>query len=44
MKNAQGEIEKKEVQVGLSDRVNIEIKSGLKEGDEIVERPPKEIK
>lgn len=44
IKNAAGEIEKKEVQVGLSDRINIEIKSGLKEGDEVVERPPKEIK
>ncbi len=44
VKNAAGVIEKKEVQVGLSDRINIEIKSGLEAGDEVVERPPKEIK
>ncbi len=44
VKNAAGIIEKKEVQVGLSDRINIEIKSGLAAGDEVVERPPKEIR
>jgi HlyD family secretion protein len=44
VKNAKGEIEKKEVQTGLSDRINIEIKSGLADGDEVAERPPKEIK
>jgi HlyD family secretion protein len=44
VKNAAGAIEKKEVQTGLSDGINIEVKSGLKDGDEIVERPPKEIK
>jgi HlyD family secretion protein len=44
VKNEAGAIEKKEVQTGLSDGINIEVKSGLKDGDEIVERPPKEIK
>jgi HlyD family secretion protein len=41
---AKGEIEKKEIGTGLSDRINIEVKTGLKDGDEVVERPPKEIK
>lgn len=44
VKDPAGVIEKKEVEVGLSDRINIEIKSGLAEGDEVVERPPKEIR
>ena len=40
-----GEKTKKvEVKTGLSDGLNIEILEGLKEGDEIVERPPREIK
>jgi len=38
-----GKIEKKEVQVGLSDGLNIEIISGLKAGEQVVERPPREI-
>ena len=32
------------VQVGLSDGLNIEITSGLKEGEQLIQRPPKEIK
>jgi multidrug efflux pump subunit AcrA (membrane-fusion protein) len=41
----QGEKTKKvEVQTGLSDGLNIEILSGLKEGDKVIERPPREIK
>jgi HlyD family secretion protein len=36
--------EKVEVTTGLSDGLNIEILSGLKEGDEVIERPPREIK
>ena len=40
---ADGKIEKKEVQVGLSDGLNIEIVSGLKAGEQVVERPPREI-
>lgn len=37
-------IEKKEVQTGLSDGLNIEISSGLAEDEMVVERPPREIK
>ncbi len=36
--------EKKEVKLGLSDGLNVEVVKGLAEGAEIVERPPKEIK
>jgi len=43
IKNAEGEIIKKEIKIGLSDGINVEILEGLKEGDEVVERPPKEI-
>ena len=32
-----------EVKTGLSDGLNIEIVSGLKKGDKVVQRPPKEI-
>jgi len=44
IKNEKSEIVKKEVKVGLSDGINIEVVEGLKEGEEVVERPPKEIK
>ncbi len=44
VKDDNGEIIKKEVKIGLSDGINIEITEGLEEGDEVVERPPKEIK
>lgn len=41
----QGDKTKKvEVQTGLSDGLNIEILSGVREGDKVVERPPREIK
>jgi len=41
----QGDKTKKvEVQTGLSDGLNIEILSGVKEGDKVVEHPPREIK
>ena len=41
----EGEATKKvEVRTGLSDGLNIEILDGLKEGDKVVERPPREIK
>jgi HlyD family secretion protein len=43
IKNAEGEIIKKEVKLGLSDGINVEILDGLKQGEEVVERPPKEI-
>jgi HlyD family secretion protein len=42
--NGKNQIVKKEVKTGLSDGINIEIVEGLKEGEEVVERPPKEIK
>lgn len=37
------EPKKVDVQVGISDGMNIEIVSGVKSGDKVVERPPKEI-
>ena len=37
------EPKKVEVKTGISDGLNIEIVSGLKKGDKVVERPPKEI-
>jgi len=44
VKDVKGEIIKKEVKIGLSDGINVEIQDGLEEGEEVVERPPKEIK
>jgi HlyD family secretion protein len=43
IKNSHGEITKREIKTGLSDGINIEVKEGLEEGNEVVERPPKEI-
>jgi HlyD family secretion protein len=43
VKNSEGEITKKEIKTGLSDGMNIEVVEGLEEGEEVVERPPKEI-
>ncbi len=37
------EPKKVDVKTGVSDGLNIEIVSGLKKGDKVVERPPKEI-
>ena len=34
---------KKDVEVGLSDALNIEVVEGLSEGDLVIERPPKQI-
>ena len=34
---------KKEIKVGLSDGINVEILDGLKQKDNVVERPPKKI-
>jgi len=34
---------KKEIEVGLSDGLNLEVLSGLAEGDKLVQRPPKKI-
>lgn len=44
VQNAAGEIAKKEIETGLSDGINVEVISGLSQGDEVVENPPKEIK
>jgi HlyD family secretion protein len=37
------EPKKAEIKTGISDGLNIEVISGLKKGDKLVERPPKEI-
>jgi HlyD family secretion protein len=34
---------KTEIKTGISDGLNVEVVSGLKKGDRVVERPPKEI-
>ncbi len=39
----EAEPSKIDVELGLSDGLNVEIVSGLSEGDEVVQRPPKEI-
>jgi len=39
-----GEIERRMIETGLSDGLNIEVTEGLNEGDLLVEKPPKEIK
>jgi len=44
IREPKGEIVKKTIKTGLSDGLNIEVVEGLKEGDLLVERPPKEIK
>jgi HlyD family secretion protein len=44
LKDPTGKIEKKTIKTGLSDGLNIEVTEGLKEGDLLVEKPPKEIK
>jgi HlyD family secretion protein len=41
--NAKEQPKKVEVKTGISDGLNIEIVAGLKKGDKVVERPPKEI-
>ena len=43
-KDPKEEPEKVEVALGLSDGLNIEVVSGLKLGDKLVQRPPREIK
>lgn len=37
-------VNKREIKTGLSDSLTIEVTDGLKEGDLVVERPPREIK
>lgn len=43
VQDSAGVITSREVEVGLSDGIKIEIVSGLEEGELLVERPPKEI-
>ena len=38
-----GEPKKIEIKTGISDGLNVEVLSGLKKGDKVIERPPKEI-
>lgn len=38
-----GVITSREIECGLSDGINMEVIAGLDEGDEVVERPPREI-
>lgn len=38
-----GAISDREVEIGLSDGINVEVVSGLSEGELLVERPPREI-
>ncbi len=42
-KDPKTEPAKKEITVGLSDGLNVEVVAGLGEGDQVVQRPPKEI-
>lgn len=39
----EGEPRKSEITAGLSDGLNVEVMSGLSEGDEVVQRPPRDI-
>jgi len=39
----EGEAVKREIKVGLSDGINVEVADGLKEKESVVERPPKKI-
>lgn len=39
----EAEPDKREIEIGLSDGINVEIVAGLDGGEELVERPPKEI-
>ena len=38
-----GREEERLIKTGLSDAINIEVVSGLKEGDEVIEKPVKKI-
>jgi HlyD family secretion protein len=44
IKDSTGALIKQPVEIGLSDGINIEIVSGLADGQEVVEQPPKTIK
>lgn len=42
-KNPKDEPKKVEIKTGISDGLNIEVTSGVKKGDQLVQRPPKQI-
>lgn len=44
IKDSLGQVTTRKIKTGLSDGLNIEVSEGLKEGELVVERPPKEIK
>ena len=43
IKDSVGLVTNRTIKTGLSDGINIEVLEGLKEGEQVVERPPKEI-
>jgi multidrug efflux pump subunit AcrA (membrane-fusion protein) len=43
VQDSAGVVTTKEVKTGLSDGIKIEVVEGLQEGEQVVERPPKEI-
>lgn len=43
IRTAAGKTEERSIKTGLSDAINIEVLEGLKEGDALVEPPPREI-
>jgi HlyD family secretion protein len=44
IKDSLGQVTTRKIKTGLSDGLNIEVSEGLKEGELVVERPPREIK
>jgi len=42
-KDPKAEPKKVEIKTGISDGLNVEVTSGLKKGDQLVQRPPKQI-
>jgi HlyD family secretion protein len=43
VRNADGTTEKREIRTGLSDAIQVEVVSGLKEGEQVLEKPTQEI-
>jgi HlyD family secretion protein len=44
VRKADGSTEKREIRTGLSDAIQVEVLSGLKEGEQVLEKPTQEIK
>ena len=44
IKDSLGQVTTRKIKTGLSDGLNIEVSEGLKVGEPVVERPPREIK